>query len=143
MSIESISLQYNIPEYLVIIIPLVVIVITVFLIGLVVKIFEPKFKLYRADMFYGMLWRWRYRGDIIVDLWCYCPTCDSSLLIDDENCKATLNLGEKVTFFICNSCQESEIGKIKGGDRNHAIKVISRAILAKIRLRTFDIYKYK
>jgi len=65
------------------------------------------------------------------------------LHVDDENCRTTSNLGEKITFFICDTCNESEIGRIKGGDRQYALKVIVREILAKIRLNTFDIYAYK
>jgi len=143
MSIKEIALEYSVPEYLVIIIPIVLFVMVIFLVVMVFKIFEPKFKLYRADIFHGMLWKWKYKGDKIIDLWCYCPTCGSMLHVDDENCKTTTNLGDKVTFFICDTCNEREIGRIKGGDRKYALKVIIRAILAKIRLKTFDIYKYR
>jgi len=105
------------------------------------KIFEPKYKKYKQDMFKGMLWKWRYKGEKVIDLWCYCPACKSMLQVDDENCKTTLNLGEKITFFVCNNCEEKEIGRIKGGDRRFALKSIKREIFTKIRLNTFDIYK--
>jgi len=115
----------------------------IFIVVLIVKIQEPKYKMYKQDMFHGMLWKWKYKGERIIDLWCYCPTCKSMLHVDDENCKATSTLGDKTTFFICDTCNEREIGRIKGGDRRYALKVVIRAILAKIRLNTFDIYEYK
>jgi predicted RNA-binding Zn-ribbon protein involved in translation (DUF1610 family) len=143
LNIESIAVEYNVPEYLVVLIPIILFIMVIFLVVLAFKIFEPKFKLYKIDMFHGMLWKWKYKGERIIDLWCYCPKCKSMLLVDDENCKATSNLGDKTTFFICHECGDHEVGRIKGGDRHYALKVIIRAILAKIRLKTFDIYLYK
>lgn len=143
MNISLIAQEYNVPEYLVISLPIALFLMVIFLVILSFKIFEPKFKLYRADMFHNMLWKWKYKGDKIIDLWCYCPECGSMLHVDDENCKATTTLGDKVTFFICDTCNEREIGRIKGGDRKYALKVVIRDILAKIRLKTFDIYEYK
>ncbi len=143
MNIEALAVEYNIPEYLVVLIAITLFSMTAFLLVLIYKIFEPKYKLYKKDMFHDMIWKWKYKGDNIIDLWCYCPNCDSMLMVDDENCKATVNLGEKVTFFICHECGEHEVGRIKGGDRRYALKVVTREILAKIRLKTYDIYKYK
>ena len=143
MNIQAIAIEYSIPEYLVIIMPIVLFIMVIFLLFLAFKIFEPKFKLYKTDMFYGMLWKWKYKGEMVIDLWCYCPTCKSMLIVDDENCNATANLGDKTTFFVCHECGDNEIGRIKGGDRHYALKVIIRAILAKIRLNTFDIYAYR
>ena len=143
MSITEIAQQYNVPEYLVIITPVFIFIVVISLIFLAFKIFEPKYKMYRADMFHGMLWKWKYKGDRVIDLWCYCPKCTSMLLVDDESCSATMTLGEKYTYFVCHECGDNEVGRIQGGDRNYALKVIIRAILAKIRLKTFDIYAYK
>jgi len=143
MNIQSIAQEYNVPEYIVYIVPIAIFLMAIFLVLLVFKIFEPKFKLYRADMLHGMLWKWKYKGDTIIDLWCYCPKCKSMLIVDDDNCKATINLGEKTTFFVCNECGGNEVGRIKGGDRHYALKVITREILAKIRLKTFDIYEHR
>ena len=143
MSIQSLALEYNVPEYIVVGIPIALFVMVVFLIVLVFKILEPKYKLYRTDMFYGMIWRWKYKKEKIIDLWCYCPNCNSMLIVDDESCSATSTLGDKLTFFVCHECGDNEVGRIKGGDRRYALKVVIRDILAKIRLETFDIYKYK
>lgn len=141
--IASLSQQYGFSEWAVIGSFLAITIMLVFIVVLLIKILEPKHKLYKQDMFHGMLWRWKYKSDRIVGLWCYCPECKSMLHVDDESCKATSNLGDKITFFICDSCGEREIGRIRGGDRNYALKVIIREILAKIRLKTFDIYAHR
>jgi len=114
----------------------------VFIVILLFKILEPKHKQYKRDIFEGMIWKWKYKGDEIVTLWCYCPTCQNMLSVDDENCNATRNLGDMTTFFICHECGGDEKGRIKGGDRRYSLSVIKRAILAKIRLKTFDIYAH-
>lgn len=141
--IEQLATQYNFPQWAIISSFLAIGIMVVFIIVLIIKIIEPKYKMYRQDMFEGMLWKWKYKGDKVIDLWCYCPHCGSMLHVDDENCKTTTTLGEKTTFFVCDTCDEREIGRIKGGDRKYALKVVLRAILAKIRLKTFDIYAYK
>lgn len=141
--IAQLAKNYDFPQWVIVISIIALIFMFVFIVVLTIKIFEPKYKMYRQDMFEGMLWKWKYKGENIIDLWCYCPTCKSMLHVDDENCKATTTLGDKMTYFICDKCDEKEIGRIKGGDRRYALKVIIRAILAKIRLKTFDIYAYK
>ena len=141
--IANLATQYDFPQWAIIVSFLALLLMLIFIIVLVIKIFEPKYKMYRQDMFEGMLWKWKYKGEKVIDLWCYCPSCGSMLHVDDENCRATANLGEKMTYFICDTCNEKEVGHIKGGDRRYALKVIIRAILAKIRLKTFDIYAYK
>lgn len=141
--ITKLAQEYNYPEWVIITTPIVIFIMVVFIIVLFVKILEPKYKMYRQDMFHNMLWKWKYKGDTIIDLWCYCPECKGMLRVDDENCRTTTNLGEKVTFFVCDKCNEKEVGRIKGGNRQYALSVIKRAILAKIRLNTFDIYEYK
>ena len=141
--IEKLSTQYDFPQWVIIASFLALALMAFLFLFLIVKIFEPKYKLYKQDRFEGMLWKWKYKGKTIIDLWCYCPGCGSMLHVDDENCKTTSNLGEKITFFVCNSCEEREVGRIKGGDRRYALKVVTRAILAKIRLKTFDIYSGK
>lgn len=141
--IEQLSITYNTPTWLIIIAPIAFFIMVIFIVILAVKIFEPKYKLYTHDIFHGMIWKWKYKGDEIIDLWGYCPTCKESLSVDDENCNATKNLGEMVTFFVCHECGGDEKGRIKGGDRRYALSVIKRAILAKIRLKSYDIYAHK
>lgn len=138
--IEQLSINYNTPEWLIVIVPIAIFLMVIFILVLVVQIFQPKYKRYLQDIFHGMIWKWKYNGGDIIDLWCYCPTCKESLIVDDENCNATKNLGEKITFFVCQECGGNEKGRIKGGDRRYALGIIKREILAKIRLKSFDIY---
>lgn len=138
--IKDLALKYNYPEWAVVVSLVFFAFFMVLIVVLIIKIIEPKYKMYKQDKFYNMFWKWKYKGDKIVDLWCYCPNCNSMLHVDDENCRTTSNLGEKITFFVCNECGEREVGRIVGGDRNYALKMVKREILAKIRLKTFDIY---
>lgn len=136
----KISKQYDLPEWLVISGPIAMFFILIFLVVITVKILEPTYRLYKEDLFYDVIWRWRWQGSDIIDLWCYCPTCKSMLFVDDENCKTTTNLNEKITFFVCHECGESEKGRVRGGGRRYALSVVKRDIAAKVRNKTFDIY---
>jgi len=137
------SEQYGFSEWVVVGSFLATAILLAFIIFFIIKILEPKFKSYKQDMLHGMLWKWKYKGDKIIGLWCYCPQCRAMLHVDDEGCRSSSSLGDKLTFFICDSCDEREVGRIRGGDRNYALKIVTREILAKIRLKTFDIYAYK
>lgn len=139
--IHELSQTYNVPVPLVLITPVFFLAIVVFLLFLLVKLLEPKYRLYKQDTFYNLIWKWKWKKNEVIDLWCYCPTCKSMLYVDDENCKTTSNLGEKITFFICQECGESEKGRIRGGDRRYALQVIKRAIMQKVRENSFDIYR--
>jgi predicted RNA-binding Zn-ribbon protein involved in translation (DUF1610 family) len=139
--ITELSNRYNYPEWIILLCIVFFIVFLVVIVFLIIKIIEPKYKQYTQDKFFNLNWKWKYKKDKIIDLWCYCPHCNSMLHVDDENCKTTSNLGEKITFFVCNNCGEREVGRITGGDRKYALKMVEREILSKIRLNTFDIYK--
>ena len=41
---------------------------------------EPVFKSYTTDMIFGARWRWEWSGNDISEIWCYCPTCDATLV---------------------------------------------------------------
>lgn len=138
--IIDLSVAYNTPVWLVLVTPVFLFFSFVFIVILLYKILQPSYKLYRIDIFHKMIWKWQYKQSDIIDLWCYCPTCGTMLSVDDENCRTTKNLGEKITFFVCQTCDGAEKGRIIGGDRAYALSVIKRAILGKIRQKTFDIY---
>lgn len=76
---------------------------------------------------YDVVWKWKYKSNQIVSLWCYCPSCGARLVCDDEHSKSAF-LGEKNTFLICNACGESEKGRVTGGDRNHVLRVVKNEI---------------
>ncbi|MBL0703506.1 MAG: hypothetical protein JJV95_05940 [Sulfurospirillum sp.] len=139
MNIEIMIQEYSIPEYLAGVILTALFLGAIFLLLVLARVFKPRWKFYRTDTFHNMTWKWRYKGDKVIDLWCYCPTCESMLIVDDDNSRATSNLGDKATFFICHKCGDSKMGRIKGGDRHYVLKSITRSILAKIRLKTFEV----
>ena len=99
----------------------------------------PKYRKYTKDRFYDVEWRWKWKKDKVISLWCYCPKCGSELLCDDENCKNSHNLKEKITFFICQKCNESEQGRVVGGDRSFALKMVEREIAKKVSNKTFQV----
>ncbi|MBE0492077.1 MAG: hypothetical protein IBX44_07480 [Sulfurospirillum sp.] len=138
--LQSLATAYNLPFVLVLLAPIFLLIVLIFLLYFVWKIFEPRYKLYVSDLFYGVIWRWSWQGDSVVDLWCFCSTCKQMLFVDDENCKTTTKLHEKNTFFVCKTCGQKEVGRIKGGDRRYALNMIKRDIAAKVRHKTFDIY---
>lgn len=141
--VEGLSKEYSLPEWIVIGTPIFFFFLFTILIFLAIKILEPKYRLYKADKFYNIIWRWKWRKDEIIDLWCYCPECNAMLFVDDENCKTTTNLNEKITFFICRECGDREKGRIKGGDRRYSLSTVKRDIFGKVRNSSFDIYEYK
>lgn len=141
--VEKISQMYALPYWLVQIAPIFLLILALLTIFLVYKMFEPRYKYYTQDEFFSVLWQWKYKKNKIIDLWCYCPTCKSMLVVDDENCRTTQMLGQKITFFICNECGESEKGRIKGGDRRFALANVRREIERKIREKSFDIHTLK
>ena len=55
------------------------------------------------------------------------------LSCDDENCRATEELQEKITFFVCHECGGHEQGRVVGGDRRYAISLVKREVLREIR----------
>lgn len=138
--VKKLAQQYDLPQWLVISGPITLFFMLIFLLVIGVKILEPKYRLYKEDLFYDVIWRWSWRGSEVVDLWCYCPTCKAMLYVDDENCKTTATLNEKITFFVCHDCGERERGRLKGGNRRYVLNTIKRDIAAKVRNKTFDIY---
>ena len=111
------------------------IVIGMVLFGTVFWLFyisRPAYKQFKEAILYDVLWKWQWKGQSIIGLWCYCPDCGGDLVCDDENCKTTSNLNEKTTFFICNGCGGHEKGRIKGGDRRYAITVVRRELRRRV-----------
>jgi uncharacterized protein YlaI len=139
--VSQIAQEYDLPQWLVISGPIVIFFMVIFLIFLAFKIMEPCYRLYKEDMFYNVIWRWNWKGSEVIDLWCFCPTCKAMLFVDDENCRTTTMLNEKITFFVCHDCGEHEKGRLKGGDRRYVLNVVKRDIAAKVRHKTFDIYE--
>ena len=90
---------------------------------------------YREDTLDGLKWRWRWEGDRITDLWCFCPSCDAQLVYQE---------GFAETEFICENCPSDGsmnpyrprgrvVGTIHGGDKRYASGAIQREIFRRIR----------
>lgn len=131
--LTRISTLYNIPQWAVNIGAITIFIILVAFPFVAKKLLEPKYRKFRQMSMYNVLWRWKYKKDEIVGLWCYCPKCLSMLSCDDENCRATEELQEKITFFVCHECGGHEQGRVVGGDRRYAISLVKREVLREIR----------
>lgn len=94
---------------------------------------RPKYYKFKEMILFKVLWRWKYKKDDIVGLWCYCPKCQSMLACDDENCRGAESLKDKMTFFICHECSGGEVGRVTGGDRRYALSLVRRDIWRHIR----------
>lgn len=92
-------------------------------------LFQPKYKKFKSIQMYDVLWKWKWRDKKVFALACYCPTCGNELGYDDEYARTTQSIQDKITFFICHKCGGVEKGRIKGGDREYAKKIIKRQIM--------------
>lgn len=112
--------------------------------SLLVANFLRPHRSYVEDMIDGAIWRWSWSKKGITDLWCFCPNCDLQL-----------GYAERVrcTDFICERCPPvaTERGRrlptdppparvvttVSGSGRWHAIGVIEREILRRVRTGEF------
>lgn len=131
--LTRISTLYNIPQWAVNIGAITIFIILVAFPFVAKKLLEPKYRKFKQMSMYNVLWRWKYKKDEIVGLWCYCPKCLSMLSCDDENCRATEELQDKITFFVCHECGGHEQGRVVGGDRRYAVSLVKREVLREIR----------
>ena len=90
---------------------------------------------YTEDILDGLKWRWRWRGNRIDDLWCFCPICDAELVPSES-------YGE--TDFICERCPADGtlnsfgsrgrvVETVRGGSRYYAMGAAKREIRRRIR----------
>ncbi|MEI8654286.1 hypothetical protein P4S57_17130 [Pseudoalteromonas sp. Hal273] len=92
---------------------------------------SPEHSEYNSDSMFGMKWRWNWNGYDISNLWCFCPTCDATLVYDDSSRHSLCD--QTVTHFMCENCSNQVIGTIKGGDKSYAIGAVKREIDRRIR----------
>jgi predicted RNA-binding Zn-ribbon protein involved in translation (DUF1610 family) len=92
-----------------------------------------EYERFRSIKFYNIVWRWNWMSNKrVVSLWCYCPECGSELTCDDESCRSSNVLANKITYFICQKCGEVEKSRITGGDRKYVLKIIRLEILKRV-----------
>ena len=82
---------------------------------------------YVKDTIYDVEWRWKWVGNSVSDLWCYCPHCDAILVYYDHR-----PFHER-TDFICENCNHSIITSIPGGNKAYALEAVTREIDRRIR----------
>ena len=96
---------------------------------------HPTYRDYTEDMLDGVRWRWRWVGNKIYNLWCFCPICDAQLVYSEAISSTRL---------ICERCPSdgslTQIGKrgrvvatIEGGDKDYAIAAAEREVSRRIR----------
>lgn len=96
---------------------------------------QPAHLSYVEDMIDGIRWRWRWVGNQISDLSCFCPSCDSRLIYHE---------GFGQTDLICERCPaDGSLGParprgrvvttVEGGGRSYAVGAAAREIERRIR----------
>ncbi len=99
---------------------------------------RPKYFKFRELILFKVLWRWKYKKGDVIGLWCYCPKCQSMLMVDDENCRSEETLQHKITYFVCPTCGGHELGRVIGGDRRYVLSLVRRDIWRHIREGTYN-----
>lgn len=90
---------------------------------------------YIEDNIYNAKWKWKWSKGKIVDLQCYCPTCDAVLVYDDTSHTKPTELLK--TEFICENCNSQIISTIHGGNKNYAINAVKREIERRVRTQEY------
>ena len=93
---------------------------------------EPEYESYVEDFIYGAKWRWQWIGNRISNLWCFCPSCDATLVYDDSSCSSLFSNVRK-TDFICENCGNRIVATVKGGNKGYATGAVEREIDRRIR----------
>ncbi|MDC9565212.1 MULTISPECIES: hypothetical protein [unclassified Pseudoalteromonas] len=101
-------------------------------IALIQKKEAPEFIKYTEDYINDAKWKWEWLDNQIVGLWCYCPSCDATLVYDDSSCRRS-SFEEKQTHFVCENCNHKIVSTVKGGDYLYAVSSAEREIHRRIR----------
>jgi len=96
------------------------------------------YKKFRSLKMYDIIWRWEWRNEKVVSLWCYCPTCGEQLVCDDEYSHSKVLLVNKTTFFICKTCGDIEKGRVVGGNRSYVLKIVKFEISKRVANGNFE-----
>lgn len=108
------------------------------LVFIFVLFLRPKYKKFNQHVLYGVLWKWKWYKKNVANLKAYCKECGCEIYYDDEIARIhNTNLNEKYTFFICNNCEDKQKGKILGGDKKYAHKIVRREILKLVKTNKY------
>jgi hypothetical protein len=97
----------------------------------------PSHNKYVEDILFGAKWRWSWSNGDIVSLWCFCTSCDSELVYDDQSVHSIYSHEEPKTLFICEHCGQRTIGRIVGGGKEYALGVVRREIRRRVRTGSY------
>lgn len=81
---------------------------------------------YREDTILGLTWRWDYGPHGPTNVWCYCPTCDTSLVYSEDRDWTEYGQGRNLVILRCETCGN----RVKDfeGDRDYLISRVLRQI---------------
>ncbi len=136
--LSRISTLYNIPQWIVDSCAIAICIILIASPFVARYLMRPKYYKYREMFLFKVLWRWKYKKGDVISLWCYCPNCQGMLICDDENCRSTTTLQDKITYFVCNECGGNELGRVVGGDRRYVLSLVKRDIWRHIKDGTYN-----
>lgn len=131
--LTRISELYTIPQWIVNSGAITICIILVAFPFVARYLMRPKYFKFRELILFKVLWRWKYKKGDVVGLWCYCPKCQSMLMVDDENCRSEETLQHKITYFVCQECGGNELGRVICGDRRYILSLVRRDIWRHIR----------
>jgi len=87
---------------------------------------------YIEDHISGAVWRWKWNDNKVVNLTCYCPTCDGQLIYS-----TSYMYDESSVHFICENCNHNVISKVKGDSIGFAVAATSREIERRVRTKEY------
>lgn len=136
---EALVSSYSLPGWILLIVLLFALIgLVKFYISIKGHGEEPEYKSYIEDFIYGAKWRWKWVGNQISNIWCFCPNCDATLVYDDSSCRTRFADARK-TDFLCENCGARTIATVKGGDKNYATGAAIREIERRIRTKEYKI----
>lgn len=128
--VEALLASYSVQGWLLCVLGLLAL-IGIILIFKSMPILKPEHCSYVEDFLYEIRWRWDWANNVISDLWCFCPTCDATLIYDDSSCRNHL-IEANQTDFICERCKKV-VSTIHGGNLNYATSAVEREIDRRVR----------
>lgn len=97
-----------------------------FIIFITIKLIRKNRCKYTEDTFYDVKWKWTWYKDKIVNLQCFCPSCNEELYYDDTTSNFILTVSK--VDFICEKCHKV-VGSIPNENKNiHSAMIINREI---------------
>ena len=93
---------------------------------------ESEYLNYTEDIIDGVLWRWSWNKNSIVNLVCYCQNCDAQLIFQDNY---------SYTNLICERCDfprtSSQFTASVQGDQFYVLNATKREILRRVRKKQY------